>query len=309
MLAGIASGTATQGVIAQSRKGRLRHILIFSSLYFIVFSLGLLVRDSQILTAIVLVGLGFFANYIRRFGFEKSIAPLLVWVLCFLATILPFDSTRQAWLHIDGLIVGLGVSGFITLFIFPENYANLFISNTNRFLHDLSDGMNSLRRYLLLTKEKESGIFKEKAFVQLKFSLMHLADSNQAIGNDPSFSQEEAQISQVLVAQYGLINAYALLVDAAHDLWEREIEFPRAVELKLALVCKHFSKLFSNIETQQNFQVTKNTHLSIALSHNEKIDHAPIGDSEAILQLLNFKLGFDLLVQHASHLVWSEANA
>lgn len=99
LMAGAAAGFSMQGVVARTWMMRITHVIFFMLINSVAFSLGLLVRESPVGTAITLVILGFLVNYIRRFGLENSLAPLMAWVLCFLATILPFQHTADAWNH------------------------------------------------------------------------------------------------------------------------------------------------------------------------------------------------------------------
>ncbi|WP_133130971.1 hypothetical protein [Legionella yabuuchiae] len=301
MLAGIGSGFAMQGVVAKSTRFRALHVLTFDAFYFAVFSLGLMVRDSQVWTAIILTMLGFLVNYIRRFGLEKSIAPFMVWILCFLATILPFNGAQEAWGNIYGLLVGLGVSAGVILFVFPDNYRQLFLNNTNLFFHSLSEGMNQLRTNILLDNPIDD--FNELPFVRIKLVLKQLADLNQTIIHSSAFQQEETKLSYITADLFALINAYSLAVDACHVLWQKHLSLPAPTRLALSLMCKQCAKFFSFLYINSDFVIQKTSDYRFSPNLGERLGKIPSVESDLIIILLNFKLSFELLNQSAAKLL------
>lgn len=300
MMAGIGSGIAMQGVVAQTGRLRVLHVTVFTLFYFSVFALGLAVRHSPIWTAVTLTGLGFFVNYIRRFGLEKSIAPFMVWILCFLATILPFTSTHQAWVHIYGLLVGLVVAACVTLFVFPNNYQKLFINNVNLFFKSLSLGMESLRRQILI--HDRNLVFGELPFVQVKQNISRLVDSNQTILYSPAFKKEESEFSTITASQYALINAYSLLLDAYSEIWHKDIRLSHATLLIISSTCKQVANICSAIHVDDDGAIINETAESFMPKLGKRLGEKPALDPETIIILLNFKLGFELLAQNINYL-------
>ncbi|GGI82826.1 hypothetical protein [Legionella impletisoli] len=304
LLAGIGSGFAMQGVVAKTMRYRAFHVFAFDVFYFTVFILGLMVRESPIWSAVLLTVLGFMVNYIRRFGLEKSIAPFMVWILCFLATILPFKSAETAWPHVYGLLVGLGVSAGVILFVFPDNYRQLFLNNTNLFFKALSEGMNELRAQLLLDKPIRD--YCDVSFVRIKQTLKKLADLNQTIIHSSAFVEEETQLSYSTADLFALINAYSLALDAFYDLWQKNLDIPRATRLTLCLMCKQCAKFFSFLHMNPDFLIHKTKAYRFIPNLGERLGKTPSVRPDLIIALLNFKLSFELLSQSATKLLRNE---
>ncbi|WP_133127503.1 hypothetical protein [Legionella nagasakiensis] len=301
MLAGIAGGIAVQGVVAETWILKLFHVVIFDLIYFTVFAIGLMVRDSTGWTALTLVVLGFLANYIRRFGLENSMAPMMGWTLCFLATILPFSSASEAWTHLYGLFVGFGVSAIIILFIFPENYPRLFVKNSNRFFQTLSSGMADVRRCLLLSGRKML-YFTDLPSTSIKKTLMQLVNTNQAIQFRSKITSEEKQLSHIVLHQYALMHAYILLMDAYHALEVQQHKMSRPSQLAVSMACKQFVKLLSRIQVHADFTVSVDSSFYGFPELAKKLGRVPSVDPSIIMLLLNIKLSFELMSQHISKL-------
>lgn len=302
VMGAIASGFSMQGVVAKTWSMRFVHVVIFSLAYFAMFALGLVVRDSANLTAVTLVALGFCVNYIRRFGLDNSSAPMSAWVLCFLATILPFADAAEAWSHIYGLLVGLAVSATVLLFIFPDSYPRLFISNSNRFFKIMAEGMGELRRYVLM-HEPSSMQFTDLPFVDTKITLAKLVDSNQTMQQSRVFADHEQQIHTILIHQYGLLNAYSLMIDAYQALWLNKQQLSRSSCLALSQISKQFNKLLQSMKMYSDYQIHAKSTRCFLPGLAKKLGHTPLTDPALVMVLLNFKLSFDLLNQHLAKLI------
>lgn len=300
LLAGVASTVSMQGIVAKTWRTRALHVGIFTLIYFAVFVLGLSVRESPSLTGVTLVLLGFFANYIRRFGLESSLAPMMLWLLCFLATILPY--TDEGWGPIYGLLVGFGVSAAVILCLFPDNYPRLYINNSNLFFATLGDGMNEIRRHLLMSEARRLG-FSELSFVRIRFILMPLLAVNQAIQHHKVFANREQQVESVLTHQYALLNAYSLILDAYKELWMRPDGLSDTARLALSRSSKQFATLFSQMRVDSNYHIARTRSFCFIPNLTKRLRLKPATDADMVMILLNFKLGFDLLNQHAAELL------
>ena len=295
LLAGIASGFSMEGVVAKNWSARLIRIVGFSAAYFSAFALGLIVRDSANWTAVTLVLLGFIVNYMRRFGLDNSTAPMKIWVLCLLATILPFKQTMEAWSHIYGLVVGLLVS-VVIMFVFTENYPRLFLKNANQFFKTLAQGMSEIRQYLLTPDLSEN--FLDLSFVHLKMTLRQLIDSNQLMEQSSVFQGKEKQINVILTHQYALFNAYSQMVDAYQTLWLSKHQISRPSVLALSKISKQFSRLLSGMNISIDYGVeSDSSHIPLP-GLAKQLGHTPLTDPALVMVLLNLKLSFDLLRQH-----------
>lgn len=305
LMAAIACGFSMQGVGGKTWGGKALHILVFDVIYFSAFVLGLSVRDYPILTAATLVTVGFFANYIRRFNLENSFAPLMVWILCFLATILPIPSAHEAYTHLGGLLLGLVVAAVVTLLIFPEDYPLLLIKNSNRFFKTLSAGFYEVRRYLL-GYEKAPGDFTQLRFVQIKKELTELMDINQTLQHS-LVVQNKQHLNEILVHQYGLLSAYSLMIEAYQTLLLNPQYLPRMFRLDLIRLNKKLANIFALVRMHQDWKITP--QLDLCDVNLSSLTKAVPQDAEIILALLNLKLGFAMAKKHLRHLLCGDTYA
>lgn len=299
--AAIASGASMQVVVASSLVSRIVQVVIFDVVYFAALVLGFSVRDFPSWTAVTLVILGFVVNYIRRFGLDNSMAPMMIWVLCFITTILPFADTTQVWVLIHAVWVGFLVSAVILIFIFPENYPRLFVSNSNLFFDGLTQGLLEMRRYVLVPNTQE--VFINLPFVSIKTTLDRLLESNQTIQQQVLRTHDEKQISHILMHQYGLLNAYSLMIDVYHSLWVSKHSLSRAGALALSYVSKDFADLFSATRVNMGYMVATDRAIHLLPKLATVLGNISLVEPNIIMALLNFKLSFELLNQHETLLL------
>ena len=301
VIAVIISGFAVQGLVANTFSSRIIQLMMFDMVYFAVLLLGVAVRDSGNWTAITLVLLGFAVNYARRFGLENSRAPMMIWVLCFVVTMLPFSATVQLGALVYGAGVGFIVSALVELFIFPQNDAHLFVNNSNQFFKTLAYGLQEMRRYVLVSSEQVN--FENVSFVIIKTTLERMLESNQAIQGDKFFDDEQKQIDHILMQQYALLNAYSLLIDVYRSLWANKYHMSRASVLALSYLCNQFSRLFMTTNISENYIVSVAYSPTLLPDLAKKLGKLSLVDSTLIMALLNFKLGFDLFKHHEKKLL------
>ncbi|MCE3043660.1 hypothetical protein [Legionella sp. 16cNR16C] len=301
LMAGIACGFSLQGIIAKSFALRVIQVIVFDLVYFMVFILGLKVRDSHNMTALVLIGLGFAVNYCRRFGLQNSMAPMMAWILCFFATILPFDTPDAAWMHLHALIIGLLVAALVAIFIFPENYPKLYIKNSNRLFKLLARGMREIRYYLVKRDVIQS--FEKLSFVRLKHNMNHLLDSNQTIEQSDVFDSYQSTVSEILVHQYAFVSAYTMMVEAYHVIKIYDYQLPRSVRLSLVVINRRLAALFDAVRMRKDF-VIRYERVKVSLRQlDESMSHELLTEPTLVMALLNLKLTFNLLNQHMAELV------
>ncbi|CEK11671.1 aromatic acid exporter family protein [Legionella hackeliae] len=301
-MAGVSCAMSIQGSFAKHYFWRIGQIIFFDLLYFASFSLGLLIRDSANLKAIALVLLGFAVNYIRRFGLQTSIAPLMIWLLCFMATILPFNSSAEAWTHIHGLIIGLVVSALIMLVIFPENYRRLYIHNSNRFFKSLAQGFNEVRRYLLRANSPID--FQRLTFVRTKDSLNRLLESNQSIDQSDIFDeQQENLISELMICEYALAQAYIIMIDAYRNLRIHNHFLSKEVRLSLSVINKQLSRWFYSAQMDKSYKVSaKKIEVSFD-KFMQKVNEEQITEPNLVIAVLNLNLSLRFIVQQFDKLL------
>ncbi|QRN02894.1 hypothetical protein GH742_02855 [Legionella sp. MW5194] len=300
VMAAFAAGMSMQGIVATTWLSRLYQVLLFNSLYFALFIVGLLIRDSQELTAVVLVILGFAVNYARRFGLQTSMAPMIAWMLCFVATILPFQSTTQALLHIYGLLAGLLIAAAVMMLLFPQNYRYLFINNSNQLFKTLGQGMLDVRRYLLLGMKATD--FETLPFAKIKTSLHHLLDSNQTIEENCDLDDQK-RVDDILIHLYVLVNAYLMMLEAYRALHAKAYPLSRAGRCCLSRISKQFAHLFFRMRMRGNFLVAGSTIKVDINTLAEKFNERSLRDPTLVIALLHLKLSFTLINRHVCELV------
>jgi hypothetical protein len=301
IIAGVASGSSMQVLITRSLMSRMVQVVILDVVYLSALALGIIVRDNPYWTAIALVVLGFVVNYVRRFGLNNSMAPMMAWILCFMATILPLTGVAQMPAFFHGAWIGFLVSAVVLIFIFPENYPRLFVNNSNRFFQGLAQGLLDMRRYVLVDNQPVS--FEHLTFVSMKTTLDQLLESNQMIQQNAIFTREEKKISHILMHQYALVNAYSLMIDVYHSLWIYKHQLSRPGALALSHMSKEFSYLFSTTRVSDDYMVYHDGTPIFLPKLAEMLGKVSLSEPEIIMALLNFKLSFDLLNQHETQLL------
>lgn len=303
IVATIVCGFSMQPVIAPNFYGAVLRVLSFEFAYFCAFILGLSLRDSVDLRAIIFVILGFSVNYLRRFGLQNSLVPMMIWVLCFMATILPLGTLHQDLEPIYGLLTGLIVSALMLLLVFPDNYPRLFVNNSNRLFKAIAEGLTQIRRHVL--KDDGNFDFERESFVQIKDSLDRLLGSNQKIEEQNQLITEEQRelIATILIHEYALVHAYNALIDAYRILRIHHYQLPQSVRVSLIMVNKHFASLFSSLAMSADYKVYCEK-ISVSLAKlNENLVRERLKDPGLVMVILNLKLSFNLFNQHIAALV------
>jgi len=301
VIAGVISGASMQGVVAKSLAMRMAHIVIFDAIYFLALALGFSARGSPRWTAILLVVWGFCVNYIRRFGLDNSLAPMMAWTLCFIATIAPLAGFTQMGELVYGVFVGFIASALVITAVFPENYPRLFLNNSNRFFQNLAQGLEEMRCYMLLPHGKATVV--TMPFVSRYTTLEKLLTSNQAVQQSITFANAQKKISHILIHQYTLLNAYSLMIEFYNLLLTYHYQFPREALLALDYVSEEFICLFSTMKVHSDYTVSTDSPSFTLPNLAEKLGKESLTEPAIIMALLNLKLSFDLLNKHGSELL------
>lgn len=296
LMSGIVSGFSMQGVVEKAGLLRISQIIILNVVYFLSFVLGLVVRDSVNGTAITLVILGFVVNYLRRFGLQTSIAPMMAWSLCFFATTLPFANTGVVWDHSYAVVTALIVSALVNAFIFPENYQRLFVVNSNRLFNALAQGMHEIRRNLVSSDQIDA--FQSSVFVGITEDMSHLLESNQTMEEDESFVKRSPNVGDILLQQYALVHAYMMMLDTYRTLNKALLSSEE--RLVLSELYEKFEHAFLSMKMRKDYEIISSDVWISLSSLGKKLTRAPA--PESIIVLLNLKLGFNLFNRHIAHL-------
>lgn len=302
-MTGLACGMSMQGMIAKSFTSRIVQVVLFDLAFFTAFILGLWVRDFPHLCAIVLVILGFTVNYMRRFGLSNSVAPMKVWVLCFLAIVIPLQTT-ESWAHIYGFIIGLVVGGLTLLFVFPENYSKLFVNNSNRLFKTLARGMNGFRRHILLPVQPKN--IARLSFVRVRDVLNRLLDSNQTMVQSLAINEREKLIDGIMIHEYALIHAYNMMVDAYKIILVKNYQLSLSKRIALSAINKQFTTLLTSLTMSKDYSVTAKVCRISMEKITEKLGQEPLTDPALVMVFLNLKLSFNLLHENILRLMRSD---
>lgn len=303
IVAAIVCGFSMQPVIASRFSAAVLQVLAFDLAYFFAFILGLSLRDSADLRALVFVVLGFSVNYLRRFGLQNSLAPMMIWVLCFMATILPLRTLDQDLDPVYGLLTGLIVSALVLLLVFPDNYPRLFVNNSNRLFKAMADGLTQIRRHVF--KDDGSFDFERESFVQIKNSLDRLLGSNQKIEEQNQLISEDQRelLSDILIHEYALVHAYNALIDAYRILRIHHYQLPQSIRISLIMINKHFASLLASLKMSSDYTVHCEK-IAVSLAKlNENLIREHLKDPGLVMIILNLKLSFNLFNQHVGKLV------
>ncbi|MDI9819876.1 MULTISPECIES: hypothetical protein [unclassified Legionella] len=299
-IAGVSCGISMQGSFAKAYYWRIVQVISFDLIYFSSFILGLGVRETSGLKAVVFIVLGFVVNYCRRFGLQTNVAPLMVWILCFLATILPLGSAANTWSHIEGLIIGLVVSAVAVLVVFPENYCRLFINNSNRLFQILAGGLKEMRRHLLIPPFAID--FESLPFVRSKASLNRLLESNLSLDQSELFSSQEKRIGEIIIHQYALVHAYTMMLEAYRNLMKHGYQLPRPIRRYLSQLTRQLVILFGSVRMDNAYKI-RSEAINISLTQlGRQLNQERLTDPELIMIILNLKLSFNLLRQQIDQL-------
>lgn len=292
LIAGLTAGFSMQGVIASTPRSRLVQIIILDMAYFAAFIAGLIVRESHFFSAITLIILGFAMNYARKFGLQTSSAPLKIWTLCFLATVIPFNDVHAVWNHLHIVLFALIISACINSIVFPVNYPELFISNTNKLLRHMAKGLLEIRSYL---SGSHSILSAQVRFNETTKQLQHLLEINQTIEQKKDINQQN--LSEALFIQHALVHIFSLMTDAFRILNKYEQEFPKSFSPELKTVFKQFTRWFAAMKMEQNYKIRVKHHELPNLPITINLQHLNTDQPTIILVLLNLKLSVNLLNQ------------
>lgn len=295
LMAATASGFSMQGVVARDFNRRIVQVIIFSFSYFAAFMLGLWARDVLLKTNLVLIGMAFVVNYCRRFNLRYSIAPMMVWMLCFVATILPFPSKAVAISHLDGLVKGLTVSAAVLLLVWPENYKRLFRQNSMMYFIILRDNYRTCARWLAMIMTK-GDLLPVKS---MRDDLANLLESNRILETSQSLTRNNPKMLNATAQQHALKQAFFLLTEALLSIQRKRELLPKPVIPLLVDLLYQTARLFDHLDMDKRLQLTGNVDKRISLSKlNQRLAELDISEPQSVMILMNIKMSIQLINQH-----------
>jgi hypothetical protein len=295
LMAATATGFSMQGVVAKDFYRRVFQVLILSVSYFAAFMLGLWARESTLFTSLVLIGMAFVVNYCRRFHLRYSTAPMMVWMLCFIATVLPFPSREVAISHIDGLIKGLSVSALVLLFVWPENYKRLFRQNSTFYFSLLCDHYRSCARWLATIQVAEELLPVKSMREELSYPL----ESNRKLETSQTLTRNNPQMLNATAQEHALNQAFFLLTEALLNLQRKKEFLPPTLIPLLVDILNHAAKLFEELDMDKNLKLSGNVDQRISMkSLNQQLSELDITEPQVVMNLMNIKMAIQLINQH-----------
>lgn len=295
LMAATASGFSMQGVVAKDFYRRIIQVFVFSISYFLAFMIGLWARDTTLHTSLVLIGMAFVVNYCRRFNLRYSIAPMMVWMLCFLATVLPFPSRAVAISHIDGLIKGLIVSASVLLLVWPENYKRLFCQNSIFYFSILRDNYRICARWL-------STILINGEVLPVKTMREELTsplESNRTLEASQTLSRNNPRMLNATSQQHAFNQAFFLLTEALLSMQRKKELIPLPLVPLLVDLLYQTARLFDNLSMDKNLRLTGDIDQRISVNKlNQRISELDITEPQIVMGLMNIKMSIQLINQH-----------
>lgn len=295
LMACTASGFAMQGVIARDFSRRIVQVFILSISYFSAFMLGLWARDSTLLTALVLIIMAFVVNYCRRFNLRNSIAPMMVWMLCFVANIFPFPSKAAAIAHIDGLIKGLIVSAAVLLLIWPENYMRLFRQNSVFYFSLLRDHYRVCAHWLATLFIDEKALPVKEMREELSYTI----ESNRTLERTQTITRNNPLMWNATNQQHALNQAFFLLTEALLSIYRKKELLPKSLIPLLVDLLYQAARLFDQLDINKKLELTGNVDQRISVNKlNQHLSKLDITEPQAVLNIMNVKMAIQLINQH-----------
>ncbi|KTD78396.1 hypothetical protein [Legionella waltersii] len=217
LLAAICTGMSIQTVSATPFLLRLYQMIIYDLLFISVFYLGYFVKNSELLTIVFLTGLGFTVNYCKSYVLERSPAPFMIWLLGFIATLLPTQDFSNFTTPLLSFLYGFGVSIPFILFLFPPpDPLTLFQNNKKKLFLLLGQGISELMSPNFEKQNMKKDVYR--ICQRLEKRMYSLLSLNQRLLDSIQLNRNKPHQLKVLQISYALVNVYAMLVHSLNRI-------------------------------------------------------------------------------------------
>ncbi|HAT8180320.1 TPA: hypothetical protein JA361_12880 [Legionella pneumophila] len=302
LLAAICCGISIQTVSASNLLSRLYQILIFDTLFTLVFYLGFLVKNSEILMIFFLTGLGFIVNYCRTFGLEKSPAPFMIWLLGFIATLLPSQDFSSYATPLWAFLYGFSVSVPFVLFVFPSTDSiRLYQKNNRKLIQLLARGM---KQFIKQNSYKSWLKIDDRLSYQRAEKQMYLLLSlNQQIISLNHFDVHKKQKTQTQIHYYALVSAYTMFIHSFNSISINTFKLPNEIYEAIKANSLEIEMVLLSLSAAQDLS-TKKSFTSINLiNFIQSISQYKIDHPQLIGALIQISHCFDLMKHHIEELI------
>jgi hypothetical protein len=269
-----------QGSYGYTKTRKFWAFLLASLFYTGAFFLGLLVVGSPILSAAALIIFGFLAFYIRRFGPVFALFPIFAWVVLLFAALAPIPHSTPME-NLLSIAIILGISGFISVFIFRENKQHLFFENIT---HSFALYQQLFQCYAKALKKAPVLESCRSDSMALKTALKKRLFDNQTIAGD--LDQHKSQLalktSSLVLVQYSLTQTANLISEGLfRALYDEKMPWSADLQRQFFTLFHALSTLCSHIKLEKETlvlppaaeSVEKRLHdLKSSLTHQSLFD-------------------------------------
>lgn len=299
LFAAMSAGFSMQTVVGNTRKQQIRFILVAFPVYFLCFTLGFFSKHYPLISNSLLVVLGFFALYVKKYGPEFNSGPIIAWIFAFFGIILP-TTALNPFVVLSSVLLGMLVSATVYLFLFPELKSKLFYTNINKFFKQYAIALQWLAHQLVHRSELEQFRLEREEYKNYLFRLTVVnGDIVQAApGKENSYT---IRMHQIYVKQYALAKVSSMIMEAFDTLIEQEITFSDTVRSHLFTVFAIYAAAISNLDVKyshSNYQEILNT-LSIMQKNlsdfQTLIFSCIVSRNQPVIPLINLNLGLRLI--------------
>lgn len=302
VLVGMAAGFSIQGISGEGYRGRLLSIVIADFSFVAGYLLGASVNTYPRLSGLLLVVLAFLAMYVRRFGPRFAVFPILVWVFCFLGSILPEGTLFEILWHGASLLPVFIISGVVYFFLFPEKKKELFYNNMQAIFSSYASSL----RWQIDCQEKEScAINYIKDEPRYKLRPMPLLQLNQSIA-ETLLEESTATINRtnnLFVIQFALGKAITIIYESFEAIYGNKLILPKEAKKHIGNILDNLAEMFSSIEIDKKtgaitLKAKLNKTEKILKKFKEYLSASMLEAGEELVPLLNINLGFRMIFRN-----------
>ncbi len=284
-VAGFAAGFLMQAVAGERRRYQQKTFVVICLVAIVLFFIGNIMQHNTYWQSGYLIILSFFAVYVRRYGPHFMLATLNLWVMGFIATILP-GGWPDALYNSYGVVIASIIAFIVFFYIFPQRKIIAVFDNLRR-------NFNIVHKILLLSVKQlqvpESSIEHDKKVLGLMTEYREVYALNQNLLATLSVISQDlnAMLAKLVMRQFITGKAMWMIRQNIKDFKQVEEAFPQVIYQYIddAIFClAHISQFLSHKKYNAN-----------------KLQH-DISRAEEKLKLLQAALFNDKII-HKEHVV------
>lgn len=302
ILSAMAAGFSMQAIVGDGRKQQFEFIVTAFPIYFLCFFIGHFSIANVWLSNLVLIVLGFFAIYLRKFGPAFNFAPIIAWSFAFFGIILPINNA-EPWLLAACLCFGLIVSALVYLLVLPERKNKLYYSNLNVFMQDYASILQWLAHQLIHKPELKQFQIQKDEYKMHLFQLT-LVNGEIAQGQINADSPSGEMMKQLYTTQYALAKVMSMILEGFENSLQQNLTLSDTVRSHLFTAIAIYAAALSNLNIQENVS----NHLEILRTleimetnldafQNLLLD-CVVKQKQLAFALININLGLGLILKN-----------